>query len=50
MLDVHFPAGILLFDFTDDLVGEGVTAFEGDEGVAEEIEFPSSVISLDDSE
>ncbi len=48
-LDVHLPRGVLLLEFVDEVVGEGLVALHGDEGVTKEIESSPCDISLDDS-
>ena len=49
VLDVHLPGGMVLLELGNDLVGEGLVSPHCDEGVAEEVEFPAGVVTLDDS-
>ena len=48
VLDVHLPGGVVLLEVGNDLVGEVLVAPHSHESVAEEVEFPASVVALDD--
>lgn len=48
ILDVHFPRGVSFLQRAYDIVGKGLIALHGDEGVAKKIESSPRIISFDD--
>jgi hypothetical protein len=48
ILDVHFPRGVSFLESAYDIVGKGLIALHGDEGIAKKIESSPRIISFDD--
>ena len=46
---VHLPCGKLFMQSPDNLMAKRLIASHGDEGIAEHIEFASSIVALDNS-
>lgn len=50
VLDIHLPSGVVFLEALNEVLGEGLVASHGHEGVTEHIESAAGVVAFDDSE